>query len=245
MPVVSTRLPTPRTATSRGRHGPRPYELWLPTDPPPWPGMVILHGAGSRKENHSDFALTCNAKGWAALSFDQRGHGASEDVMAPGAVGDIATMAKFLADTDGVDATRVCVRGSSMGGWLAIHAAATAPEIAGAIAICPAGEEHLRLGLRRGELEMRADAPALEAWLGEHDVRDAAELMGAKPLILLHAQGDEQIPFNFSKEIYERADDPRRLIIHPGGHHRSVQHDGELQKVALRWLERALQSTPD
>ena len=115
MPVVSTRLPTPRTATSRGRHGPRPYELWLPTDPPPWPGMVILHGAGSRKENHSDFALTCNAKGWAALSFDQRGHGASEDVMAPGAVGDIATMAKFLADTDGVDATRVCVRGSSIG----------------------------------------------------------------------------------------------------------------------------------
>jgi hypothetical protein len=32
----------------------------------------------------------------------------------------------------------------------------------------------------------------------------------------------------------------RRLIVVPGGHHRSVQHDGELQGETLRWLERVL-----
>ena len=202
--------------------------------------MVILHGAGSQKENHADFARTCNARGWAALTFDQRGHGDSSDVMAPGALGDVALMARLLAETGGVDPTRICVRGSSMGGWMAVHAAATAPELAGAIAICPAGEEHLALGLRRGELEMRVDAAALEAWLAEHDVREAAALMGAKPLIILHARGDEQIPFSFSQEIDQRASEPKRLILLPGGHHRSVQHDVELQEVAVRWLERVL-----
>ena len=202
--------------------------------------MVILHGAGSRKENHADFARTCNARGWAAVTFDQRGHGESADLMAPGAIGDVAVIAGLLADTEGVDSARICVRGSSMGGWMAIHAAATAPELAGAIAICPAGEEHLARGLRRGELEMRADEAALEAWLGEHDVREAATLMGAKPLIVLHARGDEQIPYSWSEELIGRASEPRRLIILPGGHHRSVQHDSELQEVALRWLERAL-----
>lgn len=30
----------------------------------------------------------------------------------------------------------------------------------------------------------------------------------------------------------------------PGGHHRSIQHDPELQGVALRWLERALADGP-
>ena len=41
-------------------------------------------------------------------------------------------------------------------------------------------------------------------------------------------------------ELYERAGEPRKLIVLPGGHHRSAQHDAELQGVALRWLERSL-----
>ena len=63
---------------------------------------------------------------------------------------------------------------------------------------------------------------------------------GAKPLVLLHARGDEQVPADFSEELYQRARDPRKLVIVPGGHHRSVQHDAELQSVALRWLARSL-----
>ena len=78
------------------------------------------------------------------------------------------------------------------------------------------------------------------AWLGEHDLRDAVELMGAKPLLIAHARGDEQIPYGQSAELFERAAEPRKLILVAGGHHRSVQHDAELQEVALRWMERAL-----
>ena len=64
--------------------------------------------------------------------------------------------------------------------------------------------------------------------------------MGRKPLILVHARGDEQIPAEWSEELYERAAEPRKLIVLPGGHHRSAQHDAELQGVALRWLKRSL-----
>jgi fermentation-respiration switch protein FrsA (DUF1100 family) len=151
-------------------------------------------------------------------------------------------MAAFLAARDGVDASRLCARGSSMGGFMAIHAAASSASIAGAIAICPAAEGDLRRGLRSGSLEFRAgpDArDALDAWLGEHDLRDAVELMGAKPLLIAHARGDEQIPYGQSEELFERAAEPRKLILVAGGHHRSVQHDAELQEVALRWMERA------
>lgn len=235
-------LPTPKSADRSGVHEGRPFELWLPRGEPPWPAMVIVHGAGSRKENHGDFARACNAGGWAAVTYDQRGHGASTDLMAPGAVSDVAAMARLLAGTEGVDQRRVCVRGSSMGGFMAIHAAAAHEELAGVIAICPADEAHLRRGLRAGTLEMRADPAALDAWLGEHDLRAAVAALAPKPLLLIHARGDEQIASEISQDLYEHAGEPRKLIIVPGGHHRSVQHDAELQGIALRWLARALPS---
>lgn len=238
------KVPAPTTPTRTGVHEGRPYELWLPGDDaePPWPGIVIVHGAGSRKENHADFARAAVAFGWAAAAYDQRGHGASEDEMAPGAVGDVTTMARYLAAIDEVDPSRVCVRGSSLGGMLAIHAAAVSDAIAAAIAICPAREEGLLRALRRGNLEVRADEPALEAWLGEHDVAEAVELIAGKPLLLIHARGDDRVPYTSSEELYARAGEPRKLILLPGGHHQSAQHDGELHGVALRWLERELEA---
>lgn len=232
-------LRTPQPPDERGELGGRPWWLWRPAAKPPWPLMVICHGAGSRKENHGDFARHCAASGWIAISYDQRGHGPGDDQMSGAAVGDVERMATMVCEREPVDPRRICVRGSSMGGWMAIHAAATSRRIAAAIAICPADEETLRRGLREGRLEMRADADALDAFLGEHDVREAAVEMGAKPLLLLHAMGDERVPYRVSEEIYERKADPRRLLIMPGGHHRSVQHDGELQAMALGWIVKA------
>jgi alpha-beta hydrolase superfamily lysophospholipase len=205
--------------------------------------VVIVHGAGSRKENHADFARLATANGWAALAFDLPGHGESEPAMSGAAVDDVISMAELLGSQEGVDARRVAVRGSSLGGFLAICAAARSEEIAGAIAICPASQDHLASGLRAGRFEMRVDDPvALEAWLLAQDVGDAAERIAPCPLILLHAEGDTQIPSDHSEELYERAGEPRKLVIAPGGAHTSVQHDPELQSTALGWLESALRA---
>jgi len=203
--------------------------------------VVIVHGAGSCKENHADFARLAMASGWAALAFDLPGHGDSEPAMSGDAVDDVIAMACLLGSLDGVDAARVAVRGSSLGGFLAICAAAASNEIAGVIAICPASEDHLASGVRRGNLEMRIGDPvALEAWLVTQDIGRAVERIGPRPLILLHAEGDTQIPSDHSSELYERAGEPRKLIVVPGGAHNTVQHDPELQAVALRWLAREL-----
>jgi hypothetical protein len=203
--------------------------------------VVIVHGAGSRKENHADFARLATAAGWAALAFDLPGHGESEPPMSGDAVEDVIAMARLLASQDGVDSERIAVRGSSLGGFLAIQAAAASEEIAGVIAICPAGQDNLASGVRSGRLEMRvADPIALEAWLISQDLDRAVERIAPRPLILMHAEGDTQIPSDHSEQLYERAGDPRKLLIAPGGAHTTVQHDAELQGAALRWLEREL-----
>jgi fermentation-respiration switch protein FrsA (DUF1100 family) len=95
--------------------------------------------------------------------------------------------------------------------------------------------------VRRGDLEMRIGDPvALEAWLTARDLGEAVERISGRPLILMHAEGDIQIPSDHSLELFERASEPRKLVIAHGGTHRSVQHDPELQAMALRWLERQL-----
>jgi uncharacterized protein len=226
---------------SKPLHNGLAYALSLPDDPPPWPGIVVVHGAGSRKENHADFARLANASGWAALRFDLPGHGSSEPEMTGAAVDAVISMVHLLEVQEGVDETRVCVRGSSLGGFLALCAAAIAPEIAGVIAICPASEDHLARGVRQGRFEMQIGDPTdLEAWLLSQDVGDAVERIGGRPLVLMHAEGDTQIPSDHSEELYDRAREPRKLIIAPGGAHTTVQHDAELQGAALRWLEREL-----
>lgn len=56
-------------------------------------GVLVVHGLASRKENHADFAARVAGAGMAALALDLRGHAS------------------------------LGLRGSSMGGLLALHAA--------------------------------------------------------------------------------------------------------------------------
>jgi uncharacterized protein len=227
------------------------YQLWLPHDSEPAPAVVVLHGAGSRKENHADFARVATSHGFVSLTFDNRGHGETEGDLDARVIASIGRLVRFLAERPEVDERRIAVRGSSMGALFAIHVAAVTPQIAAVVAICPASERMLLDDVRkvaRGEpppegsaLEaMRVDAPALAAWLEEQDVRDAVRLLGDKPLMLVHARDDEVIPYAFSDELYQRAADPRRLLLLEGGNHRSAQHDAEVQGETLRWLGRVM-----
>jgi fermentation-respiration switch protein FrsA (DUF1100 family) len=212
---------------------------------------MVLHGAGSRKENHADYARAAVAHGMVALTFDNRGHGETEGPLGVSVIDDMTALADWLADRPEVEAGRIGVRGSSMGGLLAIHLAAESGDVAAAVAICPAAEWMLAEDVARvldgrpppegsALSEMRIDAPGLATWLDINDVEDAAERMGSKPLLLIHARGDEVVPYTQSEKLHERAADPKRLILLEGGHHRSVQHDPELQGESLRWLARAM-----
>jgi fermentation-respiration switch protein FrsA (DUF1100 family) len=134
-------------------------------------------------------------------------------------------------------ASRVGLRGSSMGGYLALVAAAAAGADA-VVAICPASADGLRRGLAAGRFDLRADAPALDGFLAAHDEVAAARTL-VVPLLLLHADGDEQVPVEHSRELHAAADGSR-LVVVPGGHHRSIQHDAELQDLSVRFLLRAL-----
>ena len=213
-----------------GVHEGLSFALFLPPAEP-FATVVVLHGAGSCKESHFDFARACRADGLAALCFDMRGHGASEGALDHRAVADVAAMAGLARSRAGVGA--VALRGSSMGGYMALVAAAAAGARA-VVAICPASAAGLARGLREQRFEFRADAQRLGALLSEHDELRAAEELRA-PLLLLHAEGDEIVPVEHSRALHVAAAGSR-LVAVPGGHHRSIQHDPELQALSIRFI---------
>jgi alpha-beta hydrolase superfamily lysophospholipase len=209
------------------------YALFLPEGEPS-AGVVICHGAGSAKESHFDFARGCRADGLAALAFDARGHGRSDGAFGPTAFEDVLAMVRLLRG----HAPRVALRGSSMGGFCVLHAAALDHDVTAVVAICPAPEDILLRGLRSDELrDFEVDREALEPLLESSSLYDAVAGLGpTTALLLMHAEGDEQIPYTVSQELFEAAHDPKRLLILPGGHHRSLQHDLELQAVSRRFI---------
>jgi fermentation-respiration switch protein FrsA (DUF1100 family) len=158
------------------------------------------------------------------------------------ALEDIVAMASLLRSGAGKPELPIALRGSSMGGYLAI-VAAKAAEARAVVAICPAPGESLARGLRAGRFSFAADVDALEALLTKHDLFAAVESLNA-PLLLMHAEGDEQVPVEHSRELIGSARLPAsRLIALPGGHHRSIQHDEELQAVSVRFIKQALEGT--
>ena len=124
-----------------------------------------------------------------------------------------------------------------MGGWLAL-VAAEAVGAAGVVAICPAPSAGLRRAIRQGRFDIAVDVAALERVLEEVDEGAAARELGER-LLLLHAEGDEVVPVERSRELHAGAPESK-LIAVPGGHHRSVQHDPELQAEAARFLVKRL-----
>jgi pimeloyl-ACP methyl ester carboxylesterase len=108
------------------------------------------------------------------------------------------------------------------------------------VAIAPAAVREFRRGLVGGRFAFAVEVEALDELLAGCDLpRAVADL--AAPLLIMHAEGDERVPVTHSRELARSFARPEsRLIVAAGGHHRSVQHDEELQAVALRWLDAAL-----
>jgi uncharacterized protein len=215
------------------------YALFLPEGEPSI-GVVTIHGATSAKEAHFDFGRLCRESGLAAICFDNRGHGRSEGAFGPSAIDDVLAMSELMSS----HAPNVALRGSSLGGFLAIHAAAREPELAAVVAICPAPEDLLLRGLRSGWLDFDCDREATDPWLASLDSYDAVTRLGPDTaLLLLHARGDEQVPYTVSEELHAAAHEPKRLVVFPGGHHRSLQHDVEVQSLSRRFIEKAVEGS--
>jgi alpha-beta hydrolase superfamily lysophospholipase len=187
------------------------------------PGVAIVHGAGSRKENHGDFARLCREAGMSALTLDLRGHGASGGEPGPGMLDDVMAALDALAERG---AGRLGVRGSSLGGFLALHAASRHPAARAAVALCPAGAERLA---RLYEADWPLALP-LEPAVARPGVARA----------FWHATGDDRVPWAGTRVLAGLSPPPIQLRVVLGGGHQTLQHDPVVLTESVAFLREHL-----
>ena len=185
--------------------------------------MLVVHGLGSRKENHGDFAQRVAAAGMAALALDLRGHGASAGGLEGSPIDDV------LAGLDALAArghAPLGARGSSMGGLLALHAGRVDARVRAVVALCPARPE--RLAERIGEQWPRRLSP-------EPPPQPDGVARG-----YWHATGDDRVPWEGTFALASRTPPPVRLRVVIGGSHGSLQHDPAILAETVAFLARWL-----
>ena len=211
-----------------GHHEGLAYALFLPEGKPAG-SLVVIHGAGSSKESHFDFARRARSAGIATACFDQRGHGESEGRFDVRFIDDVGEIASLLPPGP------LGLRGSSMGGYVALVAAGPVGASA-VVAICPAPGRGLAAGVRTGLFDFAAD-PAVGERLEEADELEAVRSLRC-PLLLLHAEEDEVVPFGLSERLVEVAPDGLcRFVPGPGGRRRSSPRSGA-GAPSGRWRQR-------
>jgi fermentation-respiration switch protein FrsA (DUF1100 family) len=224
--------------------------LYLPAGQPPYPVVIVCHGLTSCKENHAEFACFSQKRGLAALAFDFRGHGESQGCLDARVLHDISAAVAYLRGRPEVDADRLVIRGSSMGGHYALHAGAVYPALKAVVAICPSSEADLERGIFNVELwqslsdvegaSLRLALPDYLSYLRQHNIFAAVSKISPRALFLVHCQDDEIIPYQNSQRLYELASQPKKFLLLEGGDHRTAQHAPAVHEAIVDWLREQL-----
>lgn len=219
------------------------------------PALVLCHGMESTRGGTKQTAIVERfvPKGWTVLRFDFSFVGDSggkfEDLTITGEVDDALGALDFLADYS--PSYRVLI-GSSLGGAVALIAAAQAPERVDAVAtIAALGDAALFTSQltaqevdrwrREGRRRWR------EGWLKSTFLADleTIDILGSvrrinKPLLLMHGTADDVVPFEHAERIAAAAAGDVRLEAFPDVTHR-FEEPGALEALLAtleEWLGR-------
>jgi putative redox protein len=233
----------------------------VPARVPP-PGLVLCHGfpagpggAASSGKTYPELADHLAAEaGWAVLTFNFRGTGASEGEFSLGGwLDDLRAAIDHLIATGGVSG--VWVAGSSAGGSLAICEAAEDDRVRGVLTLAApatfsswAADPDAFLAHARemgvvSDPHHPSDRESWERELSEIRALSVVAKLAPRPLLIVHGTDDETVPLDDARALAEAAGDGVELrVVNQGGHR--LRHDPRGVAVLLGWLENQVPLTP-
>lgn len=244
-PALDNSVPEEVWCDSTG--GVRLHGLRLrPDASPPRGAIVYFHGNAENVRTHINGVLWLVEAGYQIVAFDYRGYGKS------GGTPDIAGVNEDgLAILDaafrmaGVDQGRVAVLGQSLGGAVAIYAAANSPwkKDIKALVVDSAFAGYQRVvrdkliaGIITFPLAWPAswtveDGYSPERWIGS---------VATVPVIVIHGTKDAIVPFSHGELLYRLAKEPKGLWKVENGAHTTALLLPEVRKQLLDFLDSAL-----
>ncbi|HEX8341861.1 MAG TPA: alpha/beta hydrolase [Tepidisphaeraceae bacterium] len=189
--------------------------------------VLLCHGLGASKDGMWPLAQKLRDSGANLLAIDLRAHGESGGRVTSYGAGesnDAVAAADWLKAHRSAAARRVIGVGASLGGAALVRAAAASPEI-DAVAVLGSYDDLGRLAVDLsanqfvrplGWLVRKIALPIASLHAG-HDlrsVRPAAEVarIWPRPVLVVHGTGDEIIPFDRGRALFDAATPPRRHL---------------------------------
>jgi pimeloyl-ACP methyl ester carboxylesterase len=214
------------------RDGTKLAGWWVPGASSAASTVVLLHGYGDSRAYMLPHAWYLHAAGHSVLLFDFRASGESEgDAVTIGAreQDDALGALDYLEGRGNVDMRRVGFQGMSMGGAVAIMAAARDRRVAGVIAEGPFKDVPSIIDT---EYERQVGLPAfpfapitvaiLERRLGiraaDISPLKALPALAGRPLLLIEDSEDEEVTPDNQRALYAAAAEPRELWAVPAAH---------------------------
>jgi dipeptidyl aminopeptidase/acylaminoacyl peptidase len=242
--------------------------LHLPKGEDKPPCVMVCHGLGGHKTGkyrvYVELAESLIKAKIAVFRFDFRGSGDSEgtfsEMTLQGEVSDALLALDYLVHCPKVDSSRLGVFGRSLGGAVAIKAAAITQNIKSAALWAPLynGEQWLHkwqhlLSGRTSEqegVEMRrinGQVAGMEFYseLFSTDMGEQLKTLMEVPLLLMHGEKDEVIGISHSEKYYaarKPSGAPLEFIRLPNGDH-DFTHPGERQfaiSKTTEWFQKTL-----
>jgi fermentation-respiration switch protein FrsA (DUF1100 family) len=225
------------------------------------PALVILHGIPRAKpvpgdESYRRIAERFARLGFLSAFFNFRGAGLSEgDLSLAGWTRDLEAVLASLRDCPECD-QRIVLLGFSAGASVAIYVAAHDPAVAAVVSVSsPADYSFLEKAMplkgwvalfrELGLIRSPGFPPSLAAWQAEFVSLSPlpwVRLISPRPILFIHGEEDEVVPADHARALYDRAGEPRELILVPAGKHR-LRVDPRALEIAENWLKKWINSS--
>lgn len=225
-------------------------KLLLPDTTYPVPGAILCHGLTSCYKALEPSAQILASQGIAVLIFDFRGHGDSEGILDGNVVADVVNAWHFLSELPEVDQERIAIVGHSLGAVAAILASyqitprvlvalSCPPEIPVSWLVSPIAVA-CHIWKRLDGSRRNADWQALIKTLTGMRLSLALRQLADCPKLFVHCRGDRVTPYRLASKLYEKAGQPKELLLFEGGFHSAPLHLGSLRRRWTSWAATTL-----
>lgn len=231
------------------RDGTRLHGWYVPAEGTPRATIVHLQGSAKNMSAHYAKVDWLPRAGYNLFTFDYRGYGKSQGEPSRQGVHDDALAAlDYVAARKDTGTRNIVILGQSLGGAVAIVAAAERKQDIRAVIVDSAFSSYLRIAQHRarlvpllGPLVVSLFPPATQ-----YDPIDYVGRISPVPILLIAGTADSVVPDTHSERLYAKAGSPKELVLVHGARHVQAfsRFLPELKPIVLRFLNQALTGKP-